>query len=227
MSVFRLGLSLSEKRASILRSASGTCREFPCRGSAPAVARDLISPDLAPVQGSLVTALPINILPLRALSWLAGHSRGLDCGRSRSRSRADRLGDCPDETDELTSHRRNGDVLELAPPEQRSVTLIEAGLRLPGNLANRLRHRLDLDLFVFAQPRRKLITPGTLDQHASHPPIAGLGDRTTLDLVAGGVLACHDPDIGHQLTGGSKPREVADFGHDGRRRHDVETAHRH
>jgi hypothetical protein len=26
------------------------------------------------------------------------------------------LGDCPDETDELTSHRRNGDVLELAPP---------------------------------------------------------------------------------------------------------------
>src|SRR6516225_6513486 len=168
-----------------------------------------ISPDLAPVQGSLVTALPINILPLRVPFWLAGHSRGLGVGRSRSRS--DRLGDCPDETDELTSHRRNGDVLELAPPEQRSVTLIEAGLRLPGNLANRLRHRLDLDLFVFAQPRRKLITPGTLDQHASHPPIAGLGDRTTLDLVTGGVLGRHDPDIGHQLTGCPKPREVADF----------------
>src|SRR5215470_9120716 len=33
-------------------------------------------------------------------------------------------------------------------PGERSVTLIEAGLRLPGNLANRLRHRLDLDLFV-------------------------------------------------------------------------------
>ena len=32
------------------------------------------------------------------------------------------------------------------------------------------------------------------------------------------------PDIGHQLTGCPKPREVADFGHDGRRRHDVETA---
>src|SRR5215467_14687462 len=91
----------------------------------PAVARDLISPDLAPVQGSLITALPINILPLQVLSWLAGHSRGLDVGRSRSR--ADCLGDCPDETDELTGHRRNGYVLELAPPEQRSVTLIEAG----------------------------------------------------------------------------------------------------
>src|SRR5262252_5475872 len=128
--------------------------------------------------GSLVTALPINILPLRALSWLAGHSRGLGVGRSRSR--ADRPGDCPDETDELTSHRRNGDVLELAPPEQRPITLIEAGLRLPGDLANRLRHRIDLDLFVFAQPRRMLIAPGTLHQHASHPPIAGLGDRTTL-----------------------------------------------
>jgi hypothetical protein len=38
--------------------------------------------------------------------------------RPRSRSRADRLGDCPDETEELTSHRRNGDVLELASPEQ-------------------------------------------------------------------------------------------------------------
>src|SRR5215470_16857613 len=80
--------------------------------SAAAVARDLISPDLAPVQGSLVSALPINILPLRVPFWLAGHSRGLGVGRSRSR--ADRLGDCPDETDELTSHRRNGDVLELA-----------------------------------------------------------------------------------------------------------------
>src|SRR5215470_15088723 len=133
--------------------------------------------------------------PIASPIWLAGHSRGLGVGRSRSRSH--RLGDCPDETDELTSHRRNGDVLELAPPEQRSVTLIEAGLRLPGNLANRLRHRLDLDVFVFAQPRRKLITPGTLDQHASHPPIAGLGDRTTLDLVTGGVLGRHDPDIGH------------------------------
>src|SRR6516162_5466385 len=168
-----------------------------------------------PRRGSLVSALPINILPLRVPSWLAGHSR--DLGGGHSRSRADRLGDCPDETDELTSHRRNGDVLELALPEQRSITLIEAGLRFPGDLANRLRHRLDLNLFVFAQSRRKLVAPGTLDQHASHPPIASLGDRTTLDLVAGGVLRRHDPDIGHQLTGCSKPREVADFGHDGRR----------
>src|SRR5262249_62002569 len=134
----RLGLSLSEKRASILRSASSTCREFPCRGSAPAVARDLISPDLAPVQGSLVSALPINILPLRVLSWLAGHSRSLDVGRSRSR--ADRLGDCPDETDELPSHRRNGDVLELAPPEQRSVTLIEGGARPRRTRSSTLPH---------------------------------------------------------------------------------------
>src|SRR6516164_1304668 len=187
----RLGLSLSEKRASILRSASSTYREFPCRGSAPAVARDLISPDLAPMLGSLVTALPINILPLRVPFWLAGHSRGLCVGRSRSR--ADRLGDCPDETDELASHRRNGDVLELASLEQRSITLIEAGLRFPGDLANRLRHRLDLDLFALAQARRKLVTPGTLDQHASHPPIAGLGDRTTL---TGGVLGRHNPNIG-------------------------------
>src|SRR5215831_2554863 len=128
-------------------------------------------------RGSLVSALPINIFPLRVPSWLAGHSR----------SRADRLGDCPDETDELTSHRRNGDVLELALPEQRSITLIEAGLRFPGDLANRLRHRLDLDLFALAQALRKLVTPGTLDQHASPAPIAGLGDRTALDLVAGGV----------------------------------------
>ena len=69
-----------------------------------------------PGAGSLVTALPINILPLRVLSWLAGHSRGLGVGRSRSRS--DRLGDCPDETDEFASRRRDGDVLEFAPPAQ-------------------------------------------------------------------------------------------------------------
>src|SRR6516165_3135569 len=62
-------------------------------------------------------------LPRYRVAYQYTPSRGLGVGRSRSR--ADRLGDCPDETDELTSHRRNGDVLELAPPEQRSVTLIE------------------------------------------------------------------------------------------------------
>ena len=48
-------------------------------------------------------------------SLLPGRSRGRAVVRSRSG--ADRLGDRPDETDELTGHRRNGDVLELAPPK--------------------------------------------------------------------------------------------------------------
>src|SRR5262249_39576643 len=131
----------------------------------------------------------MTIFPLPS-PFLPGRSRRRAVVRSRSR--ADRLGDRPDETDELTSHRRNRDVLELAPPKQRSVTLVEAGLRLPGDLADRLRHRIDLDLFVFAQPRRELITPGTLHQHAPHPPIAGFGNRTPLHLVARGVLRRHD-----------------------------------
>src|SRR5262249_60459845 len=124
------------ERASILRSASRMSQEFPCRGSAPAVARDLFSPDLAPMPGSWLVLM--KILPLPS-PFLPGRSRRRAVVRSRSR--ADRLGDRPDETDELTSHRRNRDVLELAPPKQRSVTLVETGLRLPCDLADRLRHR--------------------------------------------------------------------------------------
>ena len=70
-----------------------------------------------PVIGYLSSRTADSEVPM-----LASFRRGLGVGRSRSRS--DRLCDCPDETDELTSHRRNGDVLELAPPEQTATALM-------------------------------------------------------------------------------------------------------
>src|SRR5437763_3013033 len=96
--------------------------------------------------------------------------------------------DGPDKAGELTRDRSDGDRLELAPPEQRPIAPIEAGLRLPGDLANLSRRGGDPLLLGPADARRMLIAPGALHQRASRSPIAGLGDRTTFDRVAGRIL---------------------------------------
>src|SRR5580693_6626970 len=125
-------------------------------------------------------------------------------GRCRCPRRAR---DRPDEAGEFSSDRSDGNRLELAPSDQRSVAPVQAALRFPSNLANRLRHGIDLCLLLFAHARRMLIAPGALHLHAPRPSVAGLGDRTALDLLAGRVLRRYQPEIGHQLAWRLKARE--------------------
>src|SRR5215471_9694679 len=96
--------------------------------------------------------------------------------------------DGPDEAGEFAGDRGDGDGLELAPADQRPVALVQAALRLPGNLANRLWGGLNLVLFVRPHPRGMLIAPGALHQHAARAPVAGLGDGAAPDGVAGRIL---------------------------------------
>src|SRR5216684_2847440 len=117
----------------------------------------------------------------------------------RSTGRGHLASDGPDEARELTSDRGDGDSLKLAPPDQRSVAPVQAALRLPGDLANRSRRGRDLLLLVFAHPRRMLIAPGALHQHASRPPVAGLGDGAALDRVTGRILGWYQAEIRHKL----------------------------
>src|SRR6267378_8630323 len=122
MSVSSSGAFPVYGRASTLRSASRLGREFPCRGCAPAVTRDLSSPDQCPGIGSLVQVVNVPPPPIGSPALL-----GLSTGRvCRARDR-------PDETRELARDRGDGDGLELASPDQRSVAPVEAALRLPGD----------------------------------------------------------------------------------------------
>jgi hypothetical protein len=58
------------ERASTMWSAIKDGREFPCRGSAPAVTRDLFSPAPCPGAGPLRKVQPCHLLPLQVPSYL-------------------------------------------------------------------------------------------------------------------------------------------------------------
>src|SRR5205807_1389002 len=125
--LFRLGLSLS--------SNGRRSRDRPQRmvGNSPAVAalpplHEILSlPDHAPAPA------PWNRLRCEFYHLLIA-SPAL-CGGGTGRGRL--AGDRPDEACELTRHRGDGDGLEPALAEQRSVAPVETALRLPGDLANR------------------------------------------------------------------------------------------
>src|SRR6202040_165120 len=161
--------------------------------------------------GSLVQVVNVPPPPTGSPALLA--RRGTGDG--------DLTADCPDEAGELARDRGHGDGLELASPDQRPVAPVEAVLRLPGDLANRTRRGRDLRLLVLAHPRRVLIAPRALHQHASRPPVASLGDRAANDRLAGRTLGWHQAEIGHQLARRAKAREVTDLGQERRRRDQI------
>ena len=55
-----------------------------------------------------------------------------------------------------------------------------------------------------ADARRMAIAPGALHQNAPCPTVAGLGDAAAPDPVAGGMLARHQAQLGHQLARAGK-----------------------
>ncbi len=132
----------------------------------------LCLPDRCPGGGSLVLIGWFGVLESPVLA--GGGANG-----------GDLAADGPDEAGEFAGDRGDGDGLELSSPGQRPVARAQPALRLPGDVADSLRRRRDLGLFVFAHPRRMLIAPGALHQDAAGAAVAGLGDRAALDGVAG------------------------------------------
>jgi len=63
-----------------------------------------------------------------------------------------------------------------------------------------------------ADGRASSVAPGGLDEHVSAARVAGLGDGPLSSSVAGGVLAGHQPQVGHERTRVLEAAEVAEFG---------------
>src|SRR5258708_5088321 len=197
MSVFRLGLSRSEYGRRPRGRPHRMIGNSPCRGRAPAVARDLSF--TGPCPGAW---LPENGLNVPSCSLC----RALLPGRTAGRG--DLAIDGPDEAGEFTGDRGDGDGLEFAAANQRPITLVQSALRLPGNLANRRWGGVNLVLPVRAHPRGMLIAPGAFQQHAAGPPLTGPGDRTAPARVSRRILRRHQAEIGHQLVPRSEAPEV-------------------
>ena len=64
-----------------------------------------------------------------------------------------------------------------------------------------------------------LIGPRRLDQLGPQMGVAGLGDVSTPDRFAGGVLRGDQPGEAHERAGGGEPAPVADLAGDGQRPH--------
>ncbi len=62
-----------------------------------------------------------------------------------------------------------------------------------------------------------LVGPGRLDQLGAQVSVAGLGDVSTVDTLAGGVLAGHQSGEAHEGAGGGEAPPVADLAGDAQR----------
>src|ERR1700675_2951067 len=142
MSVFRLGLSRSEYGRRRRGRPHRMIGNSPCRGHAPAVARDLSF--TGPRPGARLPENGSNV-PFTRLrrAFLPGRTTG----------RGDLAIDGPDKAGEFTSDRGDGDGLELAAADQRAIALVQSALRLPGDLANRRRGSVNLVRLVRSHPR--------------------------------------------------------------------------
>ena len=69
-----------------------------------------------------------------------------------------------------------------------TVALAQPGLRLPGNRAHCLWHRVHGGQFVAGDARREAVAVGRLDQQGAGVNVAGLGDGADAALRAGGLF---------------------------------------
>src|SRR3954452_10661277 len=120
--------------------------------------------------------------------------------RSARRLQLDLAGDRPDEADHLASDRGGDHHLGLAGGDQMPIARAEPGLRLPGNVADVVRQRLEEVVKLAADPYRHAIGPGPLDQHPSDKRVARLGNAAAANRAAARPLARYQAEIGHELT---------------------------
>src|ERR1700761_6362295 len=145
-------------------------------------------PDRCPGSGSLVELTRPGPICLAGLphAWL------LD--------RGDLATDRPNKACEFTGDGSDGHGLELSFAGEPAEAGAQPALRLPGDGADPGGRRRHFGLLVLADPGRVLIAPGALHEDAAGPPVAGFGDRTAPDRIAGRVFRRHQAEISHHLA---------------------------
>ena len=117
----------------------------------------------------------------------------------------------PEEADELAGDGGGGHLPGL--PGRESVKdFVEPVLTLPGVGDDRGVLALLPPFERSADGGPPSVTPGGLDEHVSATGVAGLGDGALPPAVAGGVLAGHQAEVGHELAGILEAAEVAELG---------------
>src|SRR3954471_23404201 len=123
--------------------------------------------------------------------------RGALCGVEL---RLDLLPYRPDESKQLAADRRDDTAMMLALRRQFLETLVESVLCLPGDRFHLLILAL-LTLLERGPGRRPMsVRPRRFANDVSHPSVARLRDGPAMSGTATGVLARHDPHVGHQLA---------------------------
>ena len=84
-------------------------------------------------------------------------------------------------------------------PEELAKALAQPGLRLPGDRAYRLRHRVDGCQLVTANAGRVAVAVRGLDQQGAGVNVTSLGDGTDAAFWTGGMFGWHHAEIGHEV----------------------------
>src|SRR2546422_2913992 len=132
--------------------------------------------------------------------------------------------DIPEKPGELAS---DGDAdlvwVQLA-RAQTSITVRQAQLRPPGDLAYGFGLALLADLQTATEACGEAVIPRRFHQHAPCMTVARLGDIPLATGAAGGVLRRYQAQKSHQLAGVGKAAEVADLRRQGHGGHKVNAA---
>src|SRR5215212_4137077 len=159
-------------------------------------------PGAAPGHARSCPGMKAVVLLAEGWSWgmtgSGGGSRGLDPARDR-----------PGEGRHLARDRGRDQVRVLAGGHEAAVAGAEPELRLPRDRPHRVGHAFQAALDLSRHPRREAVAPGTLDQHAPGPAVAGpgsgpgqaLGDPAALDLGTARMLRGHQAQPRHELAG--------------------------
>ena len=102
-------------------------------------------------------------------------------------------GDGPNKAGQLAGDRDSDDIGRLAGSGELAVAGTEPKLPLPGDLTDRPKLRLLPQLQLAADPRRKTVTLGRLDQQPAGRAIAGLGEAAAFDAGTARMLGARQP----------------------------------
>ena len=128
-------------------------------------------------------------------------------------------GDRPDEAGEFTGDGGGDLRFRLAACHQFPEAGRQTELRLPRDVADRLRQRFLPIQHLSADPRDTLVRPRRLGEQPARMRIARLRNAATADTGSARVLRRHEAEKRHELPRMIEAADVADFGDEANRSH--------